>query len=186
MNMTWSDSYIDKPQHHIRPSHPYSPHPPLTPLHTTPTHHTLTHHTHPLHPYSPHTPLTPLPTTTHTHPHLPHLPLTPLLTTPSPTHHTHPSHLYPPHLLPTLLPTLTCGLSFVWESVPFLTLDLFHCNVSLFKFHIKIANKNCKNMNSVQQQWEHHHYKVLIQSFHSSGHTFRFCWTVQDLEVFLV
>ena len=41
-------------------------------------------------------------------------------------------------------------------------------------------------MNSVQQQCEHHHQKVLIESFHLSGHTFRFCWTVQDLEVFLV
>ena len=37
-------------------------------------------------------------------------------------------------------------------------------------------------MNSVQQQRE----KVLIESFHLSGHTFRFRWTVQDLEVFLV
>ena len=26
-------------------------------------------------------------------------------------------------------------------------------------------------MNSVQQQREHHHQKVLIESFHSSGHT---------------
>ena len=41
-------------------------------------------------------------------------------------------------------------------------------------------------MNSVQQQCEHHHKKVLIKSFHLSGHTFRFCWTVQDFEVFLV
>ena len=29
-------------------------------------------------------------------------------------------------------------------------------------------------MNFVQQQHEHHHKKVLIQSFHLSGHTFRF------------
>ena len=28
-----------------------------------------------------------------------------------------------------------------------------------------------KTMNSVQQQSEHHHLKVLIQSFHLSGHT---------------
>ena len=28
-------------------------------------------------------------------------------------------------------------------------------------------------MNSVQQQREHHHQKVLIESFHLSGHTFR-------------
>ena len=26
----------------------------------------------------------------------------------------------------------------------------------------------------------------LIERFHLSGHTFRFCWIVQDLEVFLV
>ena len=41
-------------------------------------------------------------------------------------------------------------------------------------------------MNSVQLQREHHHYKVLTESFHLSDHTFRFRWTVQDLEVFLV
>ena len=41
-------------------------------------------------------------------------------------------------------------------------------------------------MNSVQQQCEHHHWKVLIESFHLSGHTCRFFWMVQDLEVFLV
>ena len=43
-------------------------------------------------------------------------------------------------------------------------------------------------MNFAQQQREHHHQKVLIESFHLSGHTFRFRWTVQDLaiEVFLV
>ena len=40
-------------------------------------------------------------------------------------------------------------------------------------------------MNSVQQQHEHLHQKVLIGSFHLSGHTFSFRWTVQDLEVFL-
>ena len=49
-----------------------------------------------------------------------------------------------------------------------------------------LVHKNSKNMNSVQQQCEHHHQKVFIQSFHLSGHTFRFRWTVQDLEVFLV
>ena len=38
-------------------------------------------------------------------------------------------------------------------------------------------------MNFVQQQHEHHHQKVLIESFHLSGHTFRFRWTAQDLEV---
>ena len=40
-------------------------------------------------------------------------------------------------------------------------------------------------MNSVQQQREHRHQKVLIENFHLSGHTFIFHWTVQDLEVFL-
>ena len=34
------------------------------------------------------------------------------------------------------------------------------------------------------QKQEQHHEKVLIQSFHLSGHTFRFCWIVRDLEVF--
>ena len=41
-------------------------------------------------------------------------------------------------------------------------------------------------MNSVQQQGERQHWKVLIESFHLNGDTFRFRWTVQDLEVFLV
>ena len=40
-------------------------------------------------------------------------------------------------------------------------------------------------MKSVQQQCEHHHYEVP-KSFHLSGHTFRFCWTVQDLDLGLV
>ena len=31
-----------------------------------------------------------------------------------------------------------------------------------------------------------HFFSGLIESFHLSGHTFRFHWTVQDLEVFLV
>ena len=39
-------------------------------------------------------------------------------------------------------------------------------------------------MNSVQQQREY--YKVLIEGFPLSGHTFRFRWTLQDLEIFLV
>ena len=51
-------------------------------------------------------------------------------------------------------------------------------------FSVQIKHKICKNMNSVQQQHEHHHQKVLIESFHLSGHTFRFHWMVQDLEVF--
>ena len=38
-------------------------------------------------------------------------------------------------------------------------------------------------MNSYQQQGEHRHQKVFIDL---SGHTFRFRWTVQDLDVFLV
>ena len=41
-------------------------------------------------------------------------------------------------------------------------------------------------MTSVLQQHEHHHLKVLIKNFHLSGHTFRFHWMVQDLEVFMV
>ena len=41
-------------------------------------------------------------------------------------------------------------------------------------------------MNSVQQQREHHHQKVLVESFHLSGHSFRFRWAVQDLGVFLL
>ena len=53
-----------------------------------------------------------------------------------------------------------------------------------FSFQIKL--KSCKNMNSAQQQHEHHHWKVLIKSFHLSGHSFRFRWMFQDLEVFLV
>ena len=41
-------------------------------------------------------------------------------------------------------------------------------------------------MNSVQQQLEHYYQKILIESFHLSGHTFRFRWTVQDLEYSLL
>ena len=36
-------------------------------------------------------------------------------------------------------------------------------------------------MKSVQQQSEHHNQKALNESFHLSGHTFRFRLTVQDL-----
>ena len=46
----------------------------------------------------------------------------------------------------------------------------------------KKREKQNKNMNSVQQQLEHYYQKILIESFHLSGHTFRFRWTVQDLE----
>ena len=55
-------------------------------------------------------------------------------------------------------------------------------------FFCPIKHKICKNMNFVQQQCEHHvhHLKILIESFHLSGHTFRFDWTVQELVVFLV
>ena len=35
-------------------------------------------------------------------------------------------------------------------------------------------------MNSVQQQHEYHRQKVLIESFHLSGRTFKFHWTIQD------
>ena len=41
-------------------------------------------------------------------------------------------------------------------------------------------------MNFVQQLGGHHHQKVLIESFHLNGHTFRFPQMVEDLEVFLV
>ena len=51
---------------------------------------------------------------------------------------------------------------------------------------LKMKHKIYKNMNCVQQQCECHHLKVFIESFRLSGHTFRFRWTVQDLEVFLV
>ena len=37
-------------------------------------------------------------------------------------------------------------------------------------------------MNSVQQQCEHHHYKVLIESFHLSGQALDFVGERQDLE----
>ena len=60
---------------------------------------------------------------------------------------------------------------------------LFNPFTARFSFQIK--HKICKNMNSARQQCEHHHWKVLIESFHVSGHTFRFPWAVQDLEVFL-
>ena len=42
---------------------------------------------------------------------------------------------------------------------------LFHC------FSVQIKHKNCKNINTVQQQCEHCHYKVM--SFHLSGDTFK-------------
>ena len=58
--------------------------------------------------------------------------------------------------------------------------------LSLSCFSVQIKHKICKDMNSVQQLSEHRHQKVLIESFHLSGHTFRFRWMVQDLEVFLV
>ena len=48
--------------------------------------------------------------------------------------------------------------------------------VTKLPFHCR--NKIGKNTNA-----EHHH---ALESFHLSGHTFRFRWTVQDLEVFLV
>ena len=58
--------------------------------------------------------------------------------------------------------------------------------LSLPCFSVQIKHNICKNMNIVQQQCEYHHQKVLIQSFHLSGHTFKFRWTFQDFEVFLV
>ena len=35
-------------------------------------------------------------------------------------------------------------------------------------------------MNSVEQQCEPHHWKVPIESFHMSGHTFSFRWMVRS------
>ena len=49
---------------------------------------------------------------------------------------------------------------------------------------VQIKHKTYKTMNSVQQQCEHHHQKVLTESFHLNGHTFRF--TIRDLSVFVV
>ena len=40
-------------------------------------------------------------------------------------------------------------------------------------------------MNSVQQQCEHHHQKVLIESFHLSGHTFWFSLDSSGFRSFL-
>ena len=61
-----------------------------------------------------------------------------------------------------------------------------HLTLSLPSFSVQIKHKMCKNMNSVQQQSEYHHQKALMESFHLNGHTFRFRWIVQDLEVFVV
>ena len=70
------------------------------------------------------------------------------------------------------------------------TAQTIACNVpltlSLPCLSAQMKHKNCKIMNSVQQQREHYHQKVLIESFHLSGHTFRFRWAVQDLGVFMV
>ena len=57
--------------------------------------------------------------------------------------------------------------------------------MSLLCFSVQIKQTLQKNINSVLQQRGHHHQKVLIESFHLNGHTFRFRCTVQDLEVFL-
>ena len=48
---------------------------------------------------------------------------------------------------------------------------------------VQIKHKIGKSIDSVQEQCEHNHPKVLIESFHLSGHTFRFHWTFQDLEL---
>ena len=53
-------------------------------------------------------------------------------------------------------------------------------------FYAQIKHKIGKNMNSFPQHCEHHYKKVFIESFHLSGHTFSFRWTVQDLGVLLV
>ena len=57
--------------------------------------------------------------------------------------------------------------------------------LSLPCFSVQIKHKNCKNTNFVQEQHGYHHWKVHIESFRLSGHTFRFRCTVQELEVFL-
>ena len=41
----------------------------------------------------------------------------------------------------------------------------------------------CPKLNTTLQQREHHHSRILIESFHLSGHTFRLHWTVQDLDI---
>ena len=45
---------------------------------------------------------------------------------------------------------------------------------------VQMKYKISKNTNFVQQQREHHHWNVLIESFHLSGHTVRFRGSVQD------
>ena len=47
-------------------------------------------------------------------------------------------------------------------------LSLSMWTLSLPWFSVQVKNKICKNLNSVQQLHEHHHYKVLIESFHLS------------------
>ena len=56
-------------------------------------------------------------------------------------------------------------------------------NLSLPCFSIQIKNKFCKTLTPVQHQCGQRHYKVPIESFHLSGHTFRFHWSDQDLKV---
>ena len=60
---------------------------------------------------------------------------------------------------------------------------------------VQIEHNICKNMNStcsacLATTWTRPPLEstdeYLIKSFHLSGHTFQFRWTVQDLEVFLV
>ena len=61
----------------------------------------------------------------------------------------------------------------------FLTLSL---PGSPFKLNIRFAKTWTLLGNNVNTTND---WKVLIESFHVSGHTFRFPWAVQDLEVFL-
>ena len=149
MNMTWSDSYIDKPQHHIRPSHPYQPHLSLTPLLTTPTPHTFTHHTHPSHPYSPHTPLAPLLTTHTSHTTTHHNTHTPPPTTPTPhtpTHHTQPYSPHPPlSPLPTTPSPHTPTHLDLWLVICLRISAPSHIGlISLQCFSVQISHTNCK------------------------------------------
>ena len=78
----------------------------------------------------------------------------------------------------TLIPRWSAVVHFHWTQI-------WNINPAFTAIFLtaQIKYKIGKNVNSVQQQCEHHHQKVLIKSFHLSGYTSRFCWTVQDLEV---
>ena len=48
-------------------------------------------------------------------------------------------------------------------------------------FSVKIKRIISKTMSSIWQQREHHHQKMLIESFHFSEQSFRDRWPVQEL-----